>query len=332
MNRTAEIDKLLRQEHSSKHEFFSLIKMLTSDEIRDRMYSARQTLDENTNAGVALLFATTRLSIIGAKTPNELVSVIVNRTLGLESIFIEVCRNARSQYLDLIKSAADIAINSLAIDDSKIKNRIKQSYLSGADRNIEAALCTLSEVNGIVDETYNYSVFKGIAIDSRIEHLRRCEYQLNAERLLANSKSYFDEEDEINRKLKDCRKQITVAENRKISFYRYDREIKDKNIRNHSCLEIRERYCLLAKINAEKGNKSAEEIRFWSDRAGSASLRKRMIDSGLPGEYGGNQVGDSLNLTERDGSNFQDESLGEYEGGQWSDNEFSEMGHDGDDF
>lgn len=35
---------------------------------------------------------------------------------------------------------------------------------------------------------------------------------------------------------------------------------------------------------------------------------------------------------ERDGLRFQDEALDDYEGGTWDDNEYSEMGHDGDDY
>lgn len=37
-------------------------------------------------------------------------------------------------------------------------------------------------------------------------------------------------------------------------------------------------------------------------------------------------------INERDGLSFQDETLADYDGGKWGDDEYSEMGHDGDDY
>ena len=321
---TEEVEKLLSQESSSPKEFFDFLKMQISDEIKDKFQSA-----EDDNAALKFHIKNMRLLLTFTSSPNKLADALIS--LDIENLLIDACRNSRIEYFSFIEQSAVNAITSSKVNDLKVINQIKQKYWADADRNIEAVLHRMHKIKGMVDKNYHYSVFKGQALDNKIGQLKQFIAQLETEKRHASDKSHFDEEDLLIQKLKVIRKKLAVAEDSKISFYRYDSDIEDRHITNISSLAIRERYCLLAKDHAKNNNKGIEEVNTWSNRACLARARKTEIESGSSTRYVESSSGYNAYSIERDGADFQDESLGEYEGGHWENDEYSEMGHDGDD-
>ena len=61
---------------------------------------------------------------------------------------------------------------SSSIDDDDTKSKIKNYYSSNADRDIELVFSKMSSLLGLMDETYNYSIFKGRQLNEIIKKLK----------------------------------------------------------------------------------------------------------------------------------------------------------------
>lgn len=278
MDKRSESERERRRDVTSEREFFDIIKLQFVDDIKDTL-----NINKDLPAGVHFALTNFRLMIMGADSPSILAESIVSMELDKKAL--EFCYRARSEYQLFTAEAAVNEIKSSSIDDDDTRSKIKNYYSLNADRDIELVFSKMSSLLGLMDETYNYSIFKGRQLNEIIKKIKSNEDELIKKIQIAHNKSYFDEEDQFIEKLKNNKERLDIIGNIKISFYRYDKELNDKMINNISTLKLRVKYCAFMSANARKNSASNEEVSFWYSKMKLAESCQKYIEKGSLTSY-----------------------------------------------
>jgi hypothetical protein len=254
------LEKLKNRKITSEEDCFDFLRLYFCDHINEKVEILAKS-DNELALGLRDASTIHRLGIMAARTPKEFMKSVAS-VISNDAV-VELLGKTRSAYIDFILRRGEDFIRSECLDliDNETKNRTLDIYRGCADTVTEKVLFDHSTLPGLIDNTYNLSVFRLRELDSTIDKCQRNLKQLKLKIKEANGKCHFDEEDQLTYFHSKARNQLQHAENIKIRAFCYNDQIVDDDIDDIATINLREQYCHSMQLDA--GNISnADEKKY----------------------------------------------------------------------